>query len=52
VQENTFTLSSNGWQTLIVPGNPPAVSPTNRTAAVTDDSVMTNRAYRVRIFQP
>jgi gluconolactonase len=52
VEENSFTLSSNGWQTLAVPGNPPAVSPTNRTAAVTDDSVMTNRAYRVRIFQP
>lgn len=52
VQENSFTLSSNAWQTLIAPGNPLAVSPTNRTATFTNVPVMTNRAYRVRIYQP
>jgi gluconolactonase len=52
IEENAFILSSNGWQTLAVPGNPLPVSPTNRAAIVTDDSVTTNRAYRVRIYQP
>jgi gluconolactonase len=52
VLANSGTLPINGWQTLAVPGNPLPVSPTNRTVTITDDSVMTNRAYRVRIYQP
>ena len=52
VQENSGALATNGWHTLVVAGNPPAISPTNRTAVITDVSATTNRAYRVRIFQP
>jgi len=40
------------WMALSVPGNPPAVSATNRLAVVDDAIGATNRFYRVRVFEP
>jgi gluconolactonase len=52
-QYNASATASNDWQVLNVPGNPPMISETNRTATI-EDSITgaVNRFYRVRVFEP
>ena len=53
VEHQGFFPAAGSWPALSAPGNPPAVSTTNRTAIIEDSlDPATNRFYRVRVFEP
>jgi glucose/arabinose dehydrogenase/mono/diheme cytochrome c family protein len=52
VQYSTIPVSPGSWLPLDVAGNEPFFSITNRIRMVSDPISTTNKAYRVRVFEP